>query len=195
MASTHHNGIKTWTPIIVLAFALCLHSAQGNNINIISCENLNKDSCAFAVSSSGKRCVLEKKIRRSDGEEAYACRTSDIEADRLKDWIESDECIQSCGLDRHSLGISSDSLLESSFTHKLCSPSCYSTCPNILDLYFNLAAAEGVYLPKLCEVQGANARRGMTEIKSSGMVAPGPESAAQGVEALSLSMPPSMPPM
>lgn len=32
----------------------------------------------------------------------------------------------------------------------------------------------GVFLPKLCEVQGTNARRGMAELKSSGIVAPGP---------------------
>jgi len=32
----------------------------------------------------------------------------------------------------------------------------------------------GVYLPKLCETQGENPRRGMAEIKSSGIVAPGP---------------------
>lgn len=31
-----------------------------------------------------------------------------------------------------------------------------------------------MFLPKLCEAQGANARRGMAEIKSSGIVAPGP---------------------
>ena len=32
----------------------------------------------------------------------------------------------------------------------------------------------GVFLPKLCEAQGANTRREMSEIKSSGHVAPGP---------------------
>lgn len=31
-----------------------------------------------------------------------------------------------------------------------------------------------MFLPKLCEAQGANARREMAEIKSSGIVAPGP---------------------
>lgn len=108
----------------------------------ITCENLNKDTCAFAVSSSSKRCVLEKHVRRS-GEEAYVCRTSEIEADKVKDWVESDQCIEACGLDRKSLGISSDSLLECGFTHKLCSTQCYNSCPNIVDLYFNLAAGEG----------------------------------------------------
>jgi len=111
----------------------------------IECENLNQDTCAFAVSSAGKRCVLEKHVKRN-GEEKYTCRTSEIEADKLKDHIESDQCIKSCGLDRKSFGISSDSLLESSFTKNLCSPKCYKSCPNIVDLYFNLAAGEGTHI-------------------------------------------------
>jgi hypothetical protein len=108
----------------------------------IACEHLDQDTCAFAVSSSGKRCVLEKHVKRS-GEEAYTCRTSEIVADKLKDLVETDQCIKQCGLDRKTLGISSDSLLESRFTQKLCSPQCYQSCPNIVDLYFNLAAGEG----------------------------------------------------
>jgi len=97
------------------------------------------------VSSGGKRCVLEKRVKRS-GEEEYTCKTSDIEAENLKDHIETDQCIKACGLDRNSLGISSDSLLESTFTHKLCSPHCYHFCPNVVDLYFNLAAGEGIQM-------------------------------------------------
>jgi hypothetical protein len=108
----------------------------------ITCENLDQDTCAFAVASTGKRCVLEKHVKRC-GEEAYTCRTSEIVADKLKDLVETDQCIKACGLDRKTLGISSDSLLESSFTQKLCSPQCYQSCPNIVDLYFNLAAGEG----------------------------------------------------
>lgn len=110
----------------------------------IECENLSKESCSFAVSSGGKRCVLEKQVKRT-GEEAYTCRTSEIEADKLKDHIETEQCIKACGLDRNSLGISSDSLLESRFTKKLCSPQCYQSCPNVVDLYFNLAAGEGTH--------------------------------------------------
>ncbi|KAL6291504.1 hypothetical protein ACE6H2_009014 [Prunus campanulata] len=155
--------------VLALALAVCVQATLG----AITCEDLDQDTCAFAVSSSSKRCVLEKHVRRS-GEEAYTCRTSEIEADKLKDWVESEQCIKSCGLDRKSYGICSDSLLESRFTQKLCSPQCYDTCPNIVDLYFNLAAGEGVFLPKLCEAQGANARRQMSEIRSSGFVAPGP---------------------
>ena len=36
-----------------------------------------------------------------------------------------------------------------------------------------------MFLPKLCETQGENARRGMAEIKSSGIVAPGPVRSVQ----------------
>ncbi|XP_010035142.2 uncharacterized protein LOC104424422 [Eucalyptus grandis] len=155
--------------LVALAFAFCVQGTLGD----IACENLDQGSCAFAVSSTGKRCVLEKQVRRS-GEEAYTCRSSEIEADNLKDHIETDECIAACGLDRKTLGVSSDSLLESRFTQKLCSSGCYENCPNIVDLYFSLAAGEGVFLPKLCEAQRGIARRGMGEIRSSGHVAPGP---------------------
>ncbi|MDO8030373.1 hypothetical protein OC709_02580 ['Planchonia careya' phytoplasma] len=87
--------------------------------------------------------MLEKQVRRGSGGEAYTCRASEIDADQLKDWVETDHCVEACGLDRTALGISSDSLLESRFTQKLCSPQCYHGCPNIVDLYFNLAAGEG----------------------------------------------------
>ncbi|XP_010255407.1 PREDICTED: uncharacterized protein LOC104596084 [Nelumbo nucifera] len=164
---------RTLMACLALALTICVKGTLGGGG--IRCENLGKDSCAFAVSSSGTRCVLEKKVRRS-GEEVYTCRSSEIEADKLKDWIESDECIEACGLSRNSVGISSDALLEPCFTQHLCSSHCYANCPNIVDLYFNLAAGEGVFLPKLCEVQGTNARRQMSEIRSSGLVAPAPES-------------------
>ncbi|KAK9292363.1 hypothetical protein L1049_020330 [Liquidambar formosana] len=45
-----------------------------------------------------------------------------------------------------------------------------------LALAFCVQGTLGVFLPKLCETPGANARRGMVEIKSSGYVAPAPES-------------------
>ncbi|WCJ36655.1 PAR1 protein [Euphorbia peplus] len=157
--------------VLTLALLLCVQATLGE----IICENLDQDTCSYAISSTGKRCVLEKSIKRS-GKETYYCGTSEIEADRLRNWIETDQCIKACGLDRKSLGISSDSLVESSFTQKLCSPQCYDSCPNIVDLYFNLAAGEGVFLPKLCEATSeGNARRGLLAgIRSSGFVAPGP---------------------
>lgn len=155
-----------WTMAITFAFFVLVQGTLGE----IICENLEKERCAFAVSSSGKRCLLEKHVKRS-GEAAYTCRTSEIEAEHMKDYIESDQCVKACGLDRKSLGISSDSLLEDRFTKHLCSPQCYGVCPNVVDLYFNLAAGEGVFLPKLCEAQGGKGRRReMVEMRSSGIV-------------------------
>ncbi|KAK9147532.1 hypothetical protein Scep_006289 [Stephania cephalantha] len=176
------------SPSLLISFIALIALALHGQVTLgaaVTCEKLDQSACAFAVSSSGTRCVLEKHVTRS-GLEVFECRTSEIEADiSLKDYVESEECIKACGVDRNSLGISSDSLLDSRFTQKLCSPPCYTGCPNIVDLYFNLAAGGRgdirlcAFLPKLCENQkGENARREMSEIKSSGnVVAPGPLSA------------------
>ncbi|KAJ9539646.1 hypothetical protein OSB04_026152 [Centaurea solstitialis] len=160
------NSLKGFL-VFMTIFTFSIQTTLGN----IACENLKKDACAFAVSSSGKRCVLEKTVRRT-GEEVFVCSTSQIDTGKLTNWIETDECLEACGLDRNILGISSDSLLESQFTRKLCSTRCYNGCPNIVDLYFNLAVGEGVYLPSLCQAQGDNKRRWMSEISRN--VAPGP---------------------
>lgn len=106
------------------------------------CEDLPNDVCAFSIGSSGKRCLLETYATR-DGTVEYQCRTSEVVVERMADYLETDECVKACGVDRNSVGISSDALLEPQFTAKLCSPACYQQCPNIVDLYFNLAAGEG----------------------------------------------------
>ncbi|KAK6794473.1 hypothetical protein RDI58_007926 [Solanum bulbocastanum] len=67
MASLH--SLNTLA-IVAFALAFLVQVTLGD----IACENLNEDSCAFAISSTGKRCVLEKHLRRS-GEEVYICRT------------------------------------------------------------------------------------------------------------------------
>ncbi|CAI9274066.1 unnamed protein product [Lactuca saligna] len=180
------NFVKSFVVYVVI-FAFSVQTTLGS----IACENLNKDSCAFAVSSSGKRCVLEKNVRRS-GEEVFVCSTSQIDTNKLASWIETDECLDACGLNRNILGISSDSLLESRFMQKLCSTQCHNGCPNIVDLYNNLAVGEGVYLPSLCQAQGDSKRRGMSEIRSSGYVgAPGPMVPVKFMVDGSLSMAPS----
>ncbi|RWR92087.1 PAR1 protein [Cinnamomum micranthum f. kanehirae] len=153
---------------LFLSLSFFLHGALGNVI----CENLPKDVCAFSISSTGKRCLIETSSREG-GTIEYQCRASEVMVERMKDWIETDDCVRACGVDRNSVGISSDSLMESQFTTKLCSPACYQDCPNIIDLYFNLAAGEGVFLPDLCEVQRTNPHRAMVELLSSG-AAPGP---------------------
>ncbi|XVE97002.1 hypothetical protein REPUB_Repub02eG0272900 [Reevesia pubescens] len=71
----------------------------------------------------------------------------------MAEYIDTDECVRACGVDRNSVGISSDSLLEPQFTAKLCAPACYQKSPNIVDLYFNLAAGQGLCLPDLCDAQ------------------------------------------
>ncbi|XP_006848036.2 uncharacterized protein LOC18437774 [Amborella trichopoda] len=155
---------------LFFVLSMLLHGAFAE----IVCENLSKDKCAFSISSAGKRCVLEK-YAGNDGDEAeFQCRSSEVVVERLSEWIETEECIQACGLDRNSVGISSDSLLEPQFTAKLCATACFNNCPNVVDLYVNLAAGEGVFLPELCQVQRINPRRGMAELLSSG-VAGGPE--------------------
>ncbi|EHA8590262.1 PAR-1b protein [Cocos nucifera] len=172
MASFYSSSTLVCLTLVLL---FCVQCTLGG----ITCESLDRSTCAFAVSSSGLRCVLENRLRRG-GQEEFSCRTSDIEAENLKDWVETDECIKACGLARSTVGISSDSLLEPQFAQKLCSPQCYQECPNVVDLYFNLAAGEGVFLPKLCQAS-TNARRGMAEIKSSGAAAAGPASGSAAV--------------
>ncbi|GER46665.1 PAR1 protein [Striga asiatica] len=126
--------------VMVLSLAISLQGILGMDIN---CDTLDEKSCAFAVSSSGRRCVLENRLRLG-GTIEYACGTSEIVADKITNWVETDSCISACGLDRRALGISSDSLLDGRFAQSLCSEVCYNNCPNIVDLYFNLAAGEGI---------------------------------------------------
>jgi len=131
----------------------------------IVCEKLPVEVCAFSVSSSGARCVLEKSTLR-DSNVLYECQTSEIIAENLNELIETEECMNACGVERMTVGMSTDSLAERGFTNKLCSTRCYNNCPNIVDLYFNLAAGEGVYLPRLCEAHRSGNRRMMSEFGS-----------------------------
>lgn len=108
------------------------------------CEELPVEMCSFAISSYGNRCLLETYWKR-DGSTEYECKTSKVMVNDIKEHIETDECISACGLDRNSVGISSDNLLDLDFTPKLCSPHCSQHCPNIADLYHNLALAEGSF--------------------------------------------------
>lgn len=98
--------------------------------------------CSFSIASSGKRCLLETSAM-NDGNMKFQCKTSEAVVKNMAEWIESDECVSSCGVDRKSVGISSDFLMEPHFTAKLCSSACYQNCPNIVDLYYHLALGEG----------------------------------------------------
>ncbi|KAI3423699.1 uncharacterized protein J3R85_010913 [Psidium guajava] len=159
--------------ILFLAFSLFLQGALGD----VVCEQLPTEFCSFSIASNGRRCVLENYVSPTDEKMVYECKTSQVAVDIMHEWIETDDCIRACGIDRESVGISSDALLQPHFTAKLCSPACYRNCPNIVDLYFNLALGEGVYLADLCKVQRSNPKRVMIEVRSFG-AASGPMGAA-----------------
>ncbi|EYU41813.1 hypothetical protein ABFS83_10G024200 [Erythranthe nasuta] len=166
---------------LILFFASSLF-VQGILAELI-CEDLPANRCSFAIASSGKRCVLEN-FSDERGTLDYTCKTSEVVVERLSGYIETDECVNACGVDRGFVGISSDAFLTADFTPRLCSPACYQNCPNIVDLYFNLAAGEGVYLPALCQKQKSNPHRAMLELLSSGGgAAPGPVAADDLVHA------------
>ena len=99
--------------------------------------------CSFSIASSGNRCLLENYYS-NDGEGiGFQCKTSEIVAKGMWELIESDDCINACGVDRKTVGISSDSLIDPKLTAKICSTICHQNCPNIVDLYYNLALGEG----------------------------------------------------
>ncbi|CAA2975102.1 uncharacterized protein LOC111365757 [Olea europaea var. sylvestris] len=158
-----------------ILFFACSLFLQGTLGEVI-CETLPTNLCSFAIASSGKRCVLEN-FQNNDGKLEFTCKTSEVAVSTMAGHIETDKCVSACGVDRRFVGISSDAFLAPQFTANLCSPACYQNCPNIVDLYFNMAAGEGVYLPALCEKQKSNPHRAMMELSSSGDVAPGPVAA------------------
>ncbi|KAI4377113.1 hypothetical protein MLD38_014797 [Melastoma candidum] len=156
---------------VIIAIAFLTQCASGYLI----CEQLPTGLCSYAIASKGRRCVLENLLTK-DGRMQLECKTSTVTVEFIDQWIETDYCVKACGLDRKSVGISSDDLLRRSFTLRLCSSNCHQNCPNIVDLYFNLALAEGGFLPDICDSE-RNPRRVMTEIRSSG-AASGPAVAA-----------------
>lgn len=101
--------------------------------------------CAFAVASSGNRCALETEAAREGSGKEHRCRTSEVVVENATavGYVESDRCVTACGVDRKSVGISSNALLEPQFVAGLCSPDCYESCPNVVNLYHNLAIGEG----------------------------------------------------
>nr|XP_011468451.1 PREDICTED: uncharacterized protein LOC105352623 [Fragaria vesca subsp. vesca] len=131
------------------------------------------------------------------------CRTSQVVVEKLAGYIDTDKCVKACGVDRDAVGISSDAFLEPHFLKNMCTANCYEKCPNLVELYFNLAAGEGVFLPYLCERQRSEPHRDMRESSSSraasgpaseqveevdGIMAPAP--ASEQVEEVDGAMPP-----
>ncbi|CAL4907611.1 unnamed protein product [Urochloa decumbens] len=158
--------LHTKLAAFVFSMSLLLSSAFGAGV---VCEQLAAEQCAFAVSSASRRCVLEN-THCAGRPTAYSCRTSGVvvEDARLAGTVETDRCVRACGVDRATVGISSDSLLDPSVAGAVCSPACLQGCPNIVDLYANLAAGEGVAFSELCEIHRGNPRRAMAQLQSSG---------------------------
>ncbi|KAH0726879.1 hypothetical protein KY284_002744 [Solanum tuberosum] len=157
--------------ILFFALSFFLQGALGELI----CEELPVEMCALSIASDGKRCVLESRPSE-EGNIEVECQTSEAFASNkmLQEYIETDECVGACGVDRQSLGLSSDALVDSKFIAKLCSHHCYNNCPNIIDLYSTVASAEGLSLRKMCASQKTRPRRGMSQSASinSGAAAP-----------------------
>eukprot|EP00253_Pinus_taeda_P033871 PITA_33871 len=153
------------TKLLLTTLALILVTTLQVVYGSIVCENLPREVCALSVSSAGARCVLEKSTL-SDGTVQFECQSSDVITEKINEWIETEECMKACGIERLAVGMSTDALGEGRFTRKLCSPDCYNNCPNVLDLYFNLAAGEGIYLPSLCDAHRSKDRRIIRQIIS-----------------------------
>uniref|UniRef100_A0A803QGB5 PAR1 protein n=1 Tax=Cannabis sativa TaxID=3483 RepID=A0A803QGB5_CANSA len=84
-------------PLALFMSTLFFQAALGE----IVCEELPLDVCAFAVASSGKRCLLETSTTVSkDGGVEYQCRTSEVVVERLAEHIETEKCVKACGVDR-----------------------------------------------------------------------------------------------
>ncbi|KAH6798395.1 hypothetical protein C2S51_034879 [Perilla frutescens var. frutescens] len=141
--------------IMFFACSLFIQAALAEVI----CENLPENLCAFAVASSGKRCVLENFKNENASSIEYTCSTSEVVVEKLAGHLESDQCVAACGVHRRFVGYSSDKLMKMKFLSSICSPPCNENCPNIVDLYFNIAAREEKFLPDLCEIQKSNHHR------------------------------------
>ncbi|TVU19632.1 hypothetical protein EJB05_35793, partial [Eragrostis curvula] len=150
---------------ILFALSVAFQSARGNEHVCtcdagadLVCEELPAEVCAFAVSSGGARCVLE---RTPEG--TPRCQTSAVRVRahaQLSGWLESDVCVRACGADRAVLGLPVVGDAAAEDVRALCSAACRDGCPNVFDLYATLAAGEGassyghrVSLPAFCEAQ------------------------------------------
>ncbi|CAM6100472.1 unnamed protein product [Calypogeia fissa] len=90
-----------------------------------------------------------------DGSSSCATQTSNVKAgDKgLVEYIESNECVEACRVDRMTIGFSTDELTSNSFIKKLCSRACRNTCVNLIDIYSNIIVGEGLTLSEFCGEQ------------------------------------------
>ncbi|MCO5605111.1 hypothetical protein L7F22_059291 [Adiantum nelumboides] len=154
MARSHSN------PLRASAAALAYVALSIALVVAFECEELAVEECAFAVSSSGARCVLETNVMKEGGVE-LECQTSEVAvaSERWRGRKESAECVEWCGVDRKWVGLSSDFLGERGWHKRICAPSCFLNCPNIVDLFTKLADGEGVGLTALCEAERRLSRK------------------------------------
>ncbi|KAI5054818.1 hypothetical protein GOP47_0029963 [Adiantum capillus-veneris] len=145
------------TPLQVVAGVaiLLLGLALPCSLAHIVCEELGIYECAFAVASSGARCILETNISLENGVQ-FECKTSSVIVTPFADWIETAECLLLCGLDRLTIGISTDFVGDLGLQEMICSSMCQRNCPNIVDIFSNLAIGEGLNLQNLCKDGGTH---------------------------------------
>jgi hypothetical protein len=117
----------------------------------LECPMLPVEECAYSVSYDGHRCVLEKALHS----DVHMCETSNVKAgeDSPVEYIESDECVEACGVERMTVGFSTDELTSHAFISKMCSKACRNNCVNLVDLYSNIIAGEGLTLSEFCGEQ------------------------------------------
>ncbi|KAL0424552.1 UNVERIFIED_CONTAM: hypothetical protein Sradi_0990000 [Sesamum radiatum] len=126
-------------------------------------------------------CIIRKdvcvgELQNAQGKIDYTCKTSKVLVEKLLGYIETDQCVNACGVYCEFKGISSKAFLSSEFAAHLCSPACYQNCPNIVGLFSNFAVDEGVSLPTLRQNQKEN-HRAILEILSNGGANSGPMAA------------------
>ncbi|XP_019188003.1 PREDICTED: uncharacterized protein LOC109182317 [Ipomoea nil] len=91
-------------PSLILFFACSLFVQA--TLGEIICEELPTNVCAFSIASSGKRCLLENSAT-SEGKVEYQCKTSDVMVAKMAEYIETDQCVGGCGVNRNPVGFSS----------------------------------------------------------------------------------------
>lgn len=139
----------------------------------LECSMLPAEECAFAVSYTGNRCVLDKALRSDH----YTCETSNVKAgeDSPVEYVESNECVQACGVDRMTVGFSTDELTSHAFITKMCSRQCRNNCANLVDIYSNIIAGEGLTLSEFCGEQRRAQLIASRRLIDSAALAPGAE--------------------
>ncbi|KAI5063952.1 hypothetical protein GOP47_0020622 [Adiantum capillus-veneris] len=116
--------------LMVILFACTQMTCEASDV---VCEDLPAEWCAYSISSMGARCVLVDHGEK-DGDntmQVYRCQTSSVETKVKGGWIEAEECIEACGLDRMTVGLFS----QPAFDPRLfCSSRCSRSCSHLHDL-------------------------------------------------------------